>query len=184
MGATRALTGCLATGRTATMLASPNVSTTTAPMNWPAGTGTLVVNGSNLLGGGVVFFSQGFDKTQFNGIPLPALIPTSTGAPSGSCNLYVNPVVNTFAVAAAGGTAVLNQAFGVNPTMHGIVVYGQILGLDPAANPLGIVSSNMFAHQLCAPYAVPLPVARIFLSGSLGAAGTASTGGHMITRFY
>ena len=44
-----------------------------------------------LLPNGVIVWINGLDRTQWNGIPLPLTVPTSTGAPSGTCTLYTDP---------------------------------------------------------------------------------------------
>ncbi len=177
--ATRGGSGCVATGQTDPMLAAP----TSTAMSWPTGTGDLVVNGSRLLPNGVIVWVNGLDRTQWNGIPLPLTVPTSTGAPSGTCTLYTDPFFLTAATASATGTAQLSLPLTVTPALHGFVVYTQILGLDAAANAFGFTTSNLAAQQLVAPYASPNPARRVYRAGTLAPTGT-SDGGQLITQFY
>lgn len=178
MQSTRFGTGCLATGRTLPMTAAQGGS-----VSWTTGTGTLTVSGSNLLANGVVFFCVGFDKAPWNGNPLPAVIPTSSAGPSGTCTLYVNFLFPQLAIASATGTATLTVPYVPDPAWNGMTVYTQILGGDTAANAFGVTASNATVHQIVAPYGL-LPVARVFLSASLGPIGTASPSSCLVTRFY
>jgi hypothetical protein len=170
-------TGCISTGRSTAMLC-----TATQAMNWTTG-GTATINGSNLLANGPVFLATGFDRVAWPGGLLPQLIPTSDLGPSGSCFLYVNSVVTNFALASATGTVAQVINIPANPALHSLVLYSQILGLDASANAFGITASNFATHAVVAPHGVQ-PVSRIFLSGSLGATGTASGSSYLVTNFY
>jgi len=174
----RAGLGCMATGRTARMAA-----TATQSINWSVPTGTRTVTGTNLAANGAVFFTTGLDKTVWNAIPLPALIPTSSGAPSGACTVYADILAATLVVANSTGTASLAATFAPSPAYHGMTLYSQIWGLDLPANPFGITTSNLVMHHIVAPFAVPLPVSSVFLTNSLGPIGTMSRNG-LVTRFY
>lgn len=170
-------TGCFATGRTTAMLCNA-----TQAMNWTTG-GTATITGSNLLASGAVFVCTGFDRIAWPGGLLPALIPTSDVGPSGACYLQVNPLVNNFAVATAGGgvTQIVNVP--ADPSLHSLVLYSQILGLDASANNFGVTASNFATHQVLGPHGAQ-PVSRIFLSGSLAANGTVSGSSYLVTNFY
>lgn len=170
-------TGCLSTGRATAMLC-----TATQAMNWTSG-GTATINGSNLLANGPVFFATGFDRVAWAGLPLPQLIPTSDLGPSGSCNLYVNPVVVNFLTASATGTASYVISVPADPALHALVLYSQVLGLDAAANSFGVTASNFATHQVVAPFGAQ-PVCRIYSSGSLAATGTVSLSSYLVTNFY
>lgn len=170
-------TGCLSTGRSTAMLCAA-----TQAMNWTNG-GTATISGSNLLANGAVFFATGFDRVAWVGGPLPQLIPTSDLGASGSCNLYVNPVVVNFLAASATGTAPYVINVPADPALHALVMYSQILGLDPAANAFGVTASNFATHQVVAPFG-PQPVCRIYASGNLGATGTVSLSSYLVTNFY
>ena len=180
LGATRGGTGCIATGQTLPMLAAP----TNTAMNWPSGTGSLTVNGSRLEPNGLIVWVNGLETTQWNGIPLPFVVPTSTGAPSGTCTLYTDLFLLTAAQASATGTATLTLPLTVTPALHGFVIYTQILGVDAAANPFGFTTSNLAVHQLVAPYATPNPARRVWSSGNLNPTGSGTDAGYLVTLFY
>jgi hypothetical protein len=179
LAATRGGVGCLATGQTQTMLVAP----TATAMNWPSGTGNLTVNGTRLEPNGLIVWVNGIDRTQWNGIPLPVVVPTSTGAPSGTCTLYTDLFFLTVATASGTGTATLTLPLTVTPALHGFVVYTQVLGVDAAANPFGFTLSNVAAQQLVAPHAMPQPSRRVYLQASLGPTGN-SDAVYLITQFY
>jgi hypothetical protein len=170
-------TGCLSTGRATAMQCNA-----TQAMNWTTG-GTATITGSNLLANGPVFLATGFDRVAWPGGLLPQLIPTSNLGPSGSCFLYVNSVVTNFALASAAGgvTQVINIP--TDPTLHSMVLYSQILGLDATANAFGITASDFATHAVVGPHGAQ-PVSRIFLSGSLGATGNLSGASYLVTNFY
>ena len=133
---------------------------------------------------GVVFFTIGMDKTVWNSTPLPAVIPTSTGAPSGTCTVYADILAATLSFASATGAASLANTFTADPSFHGLTFYSQIWGLDLAANPFGVTTSNVAMHNIVAPFTVPLAVSRVYLSASLGAVGGLGVGNGLVTRFY
>jgi len=58
----------------------------------------------------------------------------------------------------------------------------QVLGLDAAANALGITSSNVVVQQLCAPYAANLGVQRVYAVGGTPAIGTVDANNPLIVR--
>jgi len=176
--ATRAFTGCLSTGHTQPIMIATSLGST----NWPAGTGTTADSASGLLAGGAIFWALGFDRTSWNGNPLPIVVPGSPGAPSGACYLRLDVASTRFAVASAGGTAQLNLAFGVQPALHGVEFYEQLFGLDAAANPFGVTASNLVVHQVVAPYPFPLPVCCV-TAGSLAATGFVDTSSFLVTQF-
>lgn len=180
LAGSRAHTGCLATGRTQPMFATPANS----PVTWSTGAGSLRVNASQLESNGVFAWVTGTNTTTWAGLPLPAVVPTSTGAPSGTCTIHTDLAVLTVAVASASGTALLNSAFVATPALHGAIVYTQVLGLDAAANAIGLTTSNLVIQQVVAPHAVPLGVIRLFATGGLGASGTLGGAGFLVTKFY
>lgn len=176
---TRFGNGCRASGRTTAM----GAATTGTTISWTSGTGTMAVAGSNLLANGAVFFALGFDNVAWNGNPLPTVIPTSSLGSSGPCTLYINFVDAILQTASSTGAATLTIPHVPTPSWHGFKIYAQILGLDPAANAFGVTASNATVFQWVAPHGA-MPVARIFLSGSLGPTGTASPSSYLVTRFY
>jgi hypothetical protein len=180
LAASRGGVGCIATGQTQPMLAAP----TATAMDWPNGTGNLTVNGSRLEPNGFVIWINGLDKTQWQGIPLPFVLPGTPGAPSGTCTLYTDLGFLTLAQASATGTASLTLPLVVSPALHGVVVYTQIAGIDPVANPFGFTTSNLAVQQLVAPYTLPAPGCRIYSSSSLAPTGTVGLTTFLVTRFY
>lgn len=175
---THAGIGCLATGRTQPMALGPANS----PVDWANGQATLVVSASQLQANGLVAWALGSNIVSWAGVPLPLSLPTSLGAPSGECRLYTDPLVVTPAVASAFGGAQLQLVLPVSLALHGATVPTQVLGLDAAANPLGITSSNVVVQQLCAPYAANLGVQRVYAVGGTPAIGTVDANNPLIVR--
>jgi len=167
-------TGCLSTGQVTPMLATPTQS-----MNWPGATATMTTNGTYLLPNGITVFATGADKTSYLGIPLPFTLPGTT------CTVYNDMIVSAIVIASATGTGSNAISFVPQPAYHGLTFYTQIWGLDPNANPFGLTMSNAAMHHIVAPFAVPLPVSRAYLVGSLGPTGSGVTRGYgLITKFY
>lgn len=172
-------TGCLASGRSGT-----NVITAVpgSQVNWAMGSGSLSVSAANLLPSGAVFFTQGFSRTTWNAMALPAVIPGSAGAPSGPCTVYAEVLAATMVVASIVGSASLSATFPASPLLNGLTMYSQVWGLDPAANAMGVTTSNVTMHSVVAPI-LTMPLGRVFLEGSLGAVGTFGAEG-LVTRFH
>ncbi|HEU4420144.1 MAG TPA: hypothetical protein VFT55_14510, partial [Planctomycetota bacterium] len=167
-------TGCLSTGFFSPMSATPAQS-----ISWSAGTATMTTSGTNLMANGIVLFATGADRTQYLGIPLPFTLPGS------SCTVYNDLIVSTVAIASPTGTASNAISFVPLPAYNGLTFYTQIWGLDAAGGPLGLTMSNSAMHHIVAPYATPIPVHRVYLSGSLGAVGnTESYSYGLVTKFY
>jgi hypothetical protein len=179
LAGTRSGLGCLATGRTAPMTATPANSV----VDWNAGTGTFRVNGSQLQSGGVFGWITGTSTTQWNGLPLPSVLPSTLGAPSGACTLYTDLGLLTVATASGSGTAQLALPFVPTAALHGTVLCTQVLGLDATANALGLTTSNLVQQQVVQPDPLPGRMARVFAVGSLAATGTLETNGCLVTRF-
>jgi hypothetical protein len=163
--------GCLATGRTTAMGA-----TGTSTMNWTAGTGTLTVNSTNGPASAPAAMVLG------DMLPVPFLIPGSDLGPSGPCNVYVNPLVVVGGTTSATGASSYQIPFPATPNLNGLRTFEQVASLDASANSFGLVTSAAVNHNVVAPYG-PIPGARIYLSGSLGASGTAVANYSLVVRF-
>jgi len=167
-------TGCFSTG-----VANPMTATAVQTTNWPGATATMTTNGSNLLPNGITLFVIGADKTVAQSVPLPFTLPGT------SCTVYNDLLLSTVVIASPTGTATNAITFAPLPVYNGLTFYTQIWGLDPTANPFGLTTSNAAMHHIVAPYNVPIPVHRVYASGSLAATG--STEGYsygLITKFY
>ena len=174
----RAYTGCLSTGRT-----SPIAITSVGSMNWAANTGTINASASQLQANGIALYVTGFSRLNWNGVPLPIDIPGSTGAPSGTCRIHTDVWLIRPVVASSTGTATNPLAFTATPELNGLTIYTQVWGLDAAANPLGVTTSNLLLQNLVAPYTV-MPISRVFLSGGLGATGSISTNTNVLPTYF
>lgn len=167
-------TGCLATG-----LSSPMTATAAQTTDWLSGTATMTTNGTNLLPNGIALFVIGGDKTSAQSVPLPFTLPGT------SCTVYNDLLFSTVAIASATGTATNAIQFAPLPAYHGLTFYTQIWGLDPTANPFGLVTSNAAMHHIVAPFPVPIPVKRVYLSGGLGPTGSTESYSYgLVTKFY
>lgn len=155
-------------------------------VDWIAGAATAITMGANLAPNGVSIFCWGLDTTSLGGIPLPAEIPGSGLAPSGSCTVHHDVTVATFATNSPTGTAASALSFVPSPPLHGLNLFSQVWALDTAANAFGLVTSNAVLHHIIAPFPTPLPLSRMWLSGSLGptASTMAGRGNGLVTKFY
>ncbi|MCU0864987.1 MAG: hypothetical protein MUC36_14450 [Planctomycetes bacterium] len=176
---TRAYSGCVATGRTQPIAIAPLNSS----VDWVAGLAQQRVSGQQLLANGIVVWASGSGAGSWSGAPLPILLPTTTGAPSGTCTLFTDPAWLTAGVASASGTALLQLQYAVTPALHGALLPVQLIGLDAAANALGITTSNLVVQQLVAPYPAAPGIQRVYAVGGLAATGTVDAGSPLITRF-
>jgi hypothetical protein len=176
---TRAHTGCLATGRTQPMAIAPLNSA----VDWATGIATQRVSGQQLLANGILAWASGTGATTWSGAPLPILLPTGAGAPSGPCTLFTDPALLTVGIASATGTAALQLQYVVTPALHGVRLPVQLIGLDAAANALGLTTSNLVVQQLVAPYPVDLGIRRVYAVGGLAATGTVDAGSPLVTWF-
>jgi len=90
---------------------------------------------------GLFFTVQGFSNTTTNGgsTPLPLAL---TGAPN--CSLNVDPAFLNLGMASATGTYEWMIAMPDNQSLRGLVLFDQVVALDPAANALGVTVSNYF----------------------------------------
>lgn len=170
--------GCKLSNASAAMTATGSSS-----MNWTGGTGTLVVTGQNGPPNSAVAFILGFDNTSFGGIPLPFLFPGSTNAPSGPCHLYTDIVLVLASATDASGKSTTNLPVPAMPALNGARTFEQLLAADGNANPLGLVGSNGVNHNWVAPV-TSVPLARVYLGGSLGGTGRASSTNYgYVTKF-
>lgn len=176
---TRAFTGCLATGRTQPM----SIVSANSPVDWVLGVATQRVNATQLQANGIVVWASGTSTTSWSGTPLPMALPVGTGT-SGPCTLFTDPALLTAGVASASGTAQLQLQFAVTPALHGSTLPVQLLGLDAAANALGITTSNLVVQQLVAPYPAVIGIQRVYAVGGLAATGTVDANSPLITRLW
>jgi hypothetical protein len=96
--------------------------------------------------------------------------------------VYAEVLVANLVTATAAGGATYNLVFTPTVALNGFTIYSRLWGLDAAANPFGITTSNMAIHNVGAPISV-MPVGRVYLSGSLAAAGTFGANG-LVTKFH
>lgn len=177
MGVATGLAGCRATGRTATM----HVDVDAFPA-WQSGQGALRTAASNLLSGGVCFVVRGFDRTMWSGLPLPATIPGSLGAPSGTCSIHTDVLTAELGLADHTGRIVSAVSIPLLGAFHGLTLNSQVIGLDLAANPTGVTASNLGMHNIVAPHG-SLP-AGFVLNAGLGPTGFVVRDLCLVTRFF
>ncbi len=170
--------GCLATGRTAAMGATG----TSASMSWAGGTGILRVTGTNAAANAPLVMILGTSKANWGSIPLPFELPGTGTAPSGSCYVYTDILASFANVASATGASTTDVPIPLANHMNGTVTRSQIVAVDIGANLWNVVTSPVVIHGFTAPTG-PSVGARVYLSGSLGATGTASTSSWLVTHF-
>lgn len=172
-------TGCTATGQASRMTLAATAST-----SWTSRTLAFIYTGTRLPPNAVVSLSVGVSATSILGLPLPLALPGSSGAPSGTCTIYNDsliqvPVFTTSTGALATGS---NIALTINPAMNGANLFTQVLAFDAAANPIGIISSNSLQQHLVAPLTVA-GVGNVTRSGSVLPTGTVAANRGTVTRF-
>lgn len=177
-GSSQAFTGCLSTGSTLPIHATPS-----GGMNW-AGTGQVGISATHLQPGSIAIWVFGLSTTQWNGGPLPIDGPGSATAPSGTCTLRTDMVDLRVTSVGPLGSHGFGLPVAADPALHGATVYMQAVGIDPAANPMGFTISNLAIQQICAPYPTPFPVGTVQLSGSLGPTGFVVNSTSLVTRFH
>jgi hypothetical protein len=124
--------GCLATGRTVR-------AATTAALS----AANLTVSVTNFAAGGIGLAVIGFNDVNWSGIPLPLLVPGSDTAPSGACNIWSDMILmQAFVASATGAGSSVFAAVPASPAWLGLRAYSWGLGIDAAANPLGVVTTN------------------------------------------
>jgi hypothetical protein len=124
--------GCIATGRTAAAATTSSLSGS-----------NLTVSASQLEANTTAMGVIGFSETTWLGIPLPLLIPQSTGAPSGACNVWSDmTLVQVFTASATGAGSTVFPAVPASTQWLGLKAFTWVLALDTAANPLGLVTTN------------------------------------------
>lgn len=124
-------TGCIASGNTSAATASSAYAS-----------GTLTLSGASLTASAPGALVLGTSQTSWGGIPLPFVLPGTTGYPSGTCTVYSDYLIDLPQISTSSGG--LSQAFplALGPSTLGGVLYHYGFTLDTAANGFGLVLSN------------------------------------------
>jgi hypothetical protein len=146
---------------------------------WTQGAITLNYTGNYAPKNSVVILAVGTNNRNFSGVPLPFEIPGTNGTPSGPCFVYNTHALVLPAFTTATGAFTANLALPGDPMFHGATTFAQVLGVDAAANPLGLVTSNMVAHNLVTPYPAML-VGNAYLAGLFGTGTIANSAGQVV----
>ena len=88
--------------------------------------------------GALTILSMGLSRTASGATPLPASL-AALGAPG--CSVVAEPLSTVALFAGSTGTSTLSVIFN-NPALIGVHLYSQGFAMAPAANALGLVSSN------------------------------------------
>lgn len=169
--------GCIASGQTA-----PFALTGASTVDWPNRTGQ--VNSTASLGpaNAPAVYVVGSSATSYGGLPLPLILPGTSGGASGPCFLNTDVLLNVGGTLTGTGGFTFRVPVPLFPFLRGLNLFGQAFAFDVAANSLGLVSSNGINHHIVAPYSNP-PGGRIYLSGSLGATGTRGANQTLVVQF-
>ena len=110
----------------------------------------------------------GDSNALWGSIPLPYDLG-AVGAPG--CQIVNNPAVVLSGTTLSNPTGFLGIQIGTprNPNLVGLAIYTQFLFVDPAANQLGVFTSNGRANY---PIPAPVEVTRIYASSPTATAGT------------
>jgi hypothetical protein len=169
--------GCLATGRT-----TPFGLTGASTQTWSANTGQLTATASDGPGNAPAVYLFGTSATLFGGLPLPFPLPNTSNGNSGVCYLNCDILLSLPGTLASNGSTTFRVDIPLFSWLRGRNLFGQVLGVDLAANALGLVSSNGVNHHIVAPHGAP-PGGRVYASGSLGGFGTVGANQTLVVRF-
>lgn len=155
-----------------------------ASMAWTAGNAVFRFSGSRLPVSSIVALSVGGSASNYGALPLPFELPGTTSAPSGTCTVYADSLVQVPVFTTASGTLVTNTnlSIGLHRSMNGASLYGQVFAPDAQANAYGVVSSNAVQLHISAPFTND-QVSRVYVGGALTVTGTAQIGFGAVTRF-
>jgi len=159
-------------------------------LEWPFGAvrfGCLVTNvRRENTADNLVFIMMGFNRSNFGPVPLPYLVPGTTGAPSGACTLYTSiaDILVSSPVNVQNGSSFLVFECGIHVAreFNGGNAYLQALAISPTANPSGIALSNGAVVHIVAPYAAT-PIGRVLGNGHGNVSGSAFPRAGLVVQF-
>jgi hypothetical protein len=169
--------GCRFSGRS-----QPLAFSAISSMDWPKNRGLLRMRIQEAQAQTGVALLIGASDQQLGPFPLPILFPGTTNAPSGPCTLYIAPLLTELIATDTSGAATLDWNIGVDPSLNGLRIFLQVVGADPAANPSGLVLSNVSCVNWVAPI-LPQPVARLYSFATQATSGIPMSGTGLVTRF-
>lgn len=151
----------------------PAAATCTTSFNWPAETGTLYLNGSELPPTSVVVGIIGFSRVSYGPFPLPWTFPGSATSYSGPCNLYCSLDLLLPGGANTNGDAQVSLPIPLDPaTMNGLLLYGQFLAPDQVTRAaIPWISTNGTIWNFVAPYGLT-PGAYVLASSTYATTGS------------
>lgn len=151
---------------------SPIGITGSSSMVWSQNRGTLRMNGSDLPTNTIAFAALGISRTNFNGLPLPFLLPGTLTAWSGPCRVYASLDIVSPTPTTTSGTAAYSVPVPAQLSFHGLQLYGQYLATDVGSGtPLGLTTSPGVEYNWVAPYSVA-PISQIYVNQLFGTTGT------------
>lgn len=169
--------GCVATGRSGFFALTGGSS-----VDWPNRSGQVTATTSLGPANAPAVYVVGGSSTSYGGLPLPLLLPGTTGGPSGPCYLNTDLLTSLGATLSSAGAVTFRVDVPLLPFLGGLNLFGQAFAVDAAANSFGLVGSNGIDHQIVAPYTLP-PGGRVYASGSLGATGTLGASQTLVVQF-
>lgn len=159
----------------------PMTAVGSSSMNWPAGTGTVYFDGSEMPENAMVTAALGFSRTNYAGLALPFELPGSYGSVSGACALHTSIQV-TIGVVTSGSSARLTLPVPATPAMHGMHMYAQYLTYDPnSGHSIGLVGSNAVDYCWGQPFGAA-PVSQVYATNSFATTGTVTANFGYVTR--
>jgi len=177
MAVSRYGAGCMASGASA-----PFALTGGSSVDWPNHAGQVTATTSAGPPRAPAVYLVGASATSYGGLPLPLLLPGTSGGASGPCYLNTDVLLSIAGALSSSGAATFRVDVPLFPFLSGVDLFGQAFAVDGAANSLGLVSSNGVDHHIVAPYTAP-PGGRVYASGSLGATGTRGASQTLVVQF-
>ena len=114
-------------------------------------------------------------------LPGPFVLPGSEQAPSGRCEILVNPLV-LLPQLTQNGVMQLQVPFAFGPATNGGNFFAQVAALDQPANAWGLVTSNAVQHNIVGSYSASL-VSMVIASNPFASTGNVVADTGMVVRF-
>lgn len=178
----QAPTATFGTGCRVTASSSPLQLTVGVSNSWQFTAIRFACLTTNAVNSSAVFILMGSSRTTFGALSLPYLLPGTTGAPSGACNLYTSVATIMPSGPLLNGSSSLVVECDIFPEMNGGNAYLQAMAVAPAANPIGIVLSNAAVMHVVAPFGA-IPVGRVVGNGHGNVSGSTFPRSGIVTRF-
>ncbi len=158
--------------------------TTSSSMNWPAKTGTIRANCSNMARNSLAIGAIGFSRTSLGAIPLPFMIPGSAQAYSGACYFHASLDLVFATSTDVNRSGNITIPIPVDVQYAGAKLYVQMFSVDDSTPALiKFITTNGSEMQFVPPYTSPA-LSRVYATGSFTATGSVQKNYGQVTAIY